>query len=398
MQLWRSIDLLCGKKNNNFKTAKFSTNAGALNIIDHTKLTIEHTKEPKTMSPLKNLLFGKEFSDHMLTVDWTAKEGWATPKIVPYGKISLDPSCSVFHYSMECFEGMKAYKDAQKQIRLFRPDKNMERITHSAKRIALPTFEPKGFLECLSAFLKLERKWIPEEYGYSLYLRPTLIGTQNSLGVGPSGKAMLFMIASPVGPYYPEGWKPVKLLADDRYVRAWPGGTGGSKVGGNYAPCILPQVEANQKGYTQVLWLFGPSKDVTEVGTMNFFLYWINKQGEKELITPPLDGTILPGVTRDSILSLAKQWKEFKVTEQRFTIDDIVDALKTGRVIEAFGAGTAAVVSPIKLLSYHNSDYPIPLDKDDHNSGIGKLTKRFADTILGIQYGKIPSDWSVLVK
>jgi branched-chain amino acid aminotransferase len=249
-------------------------------------------------------------------------------------------------------------------------------------------------MECLKSLLKLESKWIPEENGFSLYIRPTLIGTQNSLGVGPSNKALLFVIMSPVGPYYPEGWKPIKLLADDRYVRAWPGGTGNSKLGGNYAPCILPQIEANKKGYTQVLWLFGPERDVTEVGTMNFFLYWTNKQGEKELVTPPLDGTILPGVTRDSILQLARKWNEFKVSERKITIFDILDGVKENRVIEAFGSGTAAVVSPIKLISYHAVDYSIPIDTE---LGIGKLTKRFADTILGIQYGKIPSEWSVKI-
>jgi len=235
-----------------------------------------------------------------------------------------------------------------------------------------------------------------QKKGFSLYIRPTLIGTQPTLGVSASNFAKFFIITSPVGPYYPEGWKPVKLYTDNSYVRAWPGGTGASKVGGNYAMGIKPQLDAAQQGYSSILWLFGEKQYVTEVGTMNMFVYWINDEGKKELVTAPLDGTILAGVTRDSILSLAKQWNEFEVNEKYYTIHDLIKALKENRVIEAFGCGTAAVVSPIKAVHFEGRDYEIPVNKDP-NVKIGDLTKRFYETIISIQYGEIPHEWSVVV-
>eukprot|EP01116_Phalansterium_solitarium_P017999 TRINITY_DN459_c0_g1_i1.p1 TRINITY_DN459_c0_g1~~TRINITY_DN459_c0_g1_i1.p1 ORF type:complete len:431 (+),score=103.42 TRINITY_DN459_c0_g1_i1:68-1294(+) len=365
--------------------------------LDHKKLQVEKTTSPKKKSAYKDLVFGREFSDHMLEIDWTKTGGWGAPSIHPYRHLSLDPSCSVFHYSMELFEGMKAYKDAKGAVRLFRPDMNYARLNRSATRLALPTVDGAALGECVNELLRVDRDWIPSARGYSLYLRPTLIGTQDSLGVGRSDKAKLFVIASPVGPYYPQGWKPVKLLADDHFVRAWPGGTGNAKVGGNYAPGIFPQAEAAKQGFSQVLWLFGPEYNLTEVGTMNLFVYWITEKGEKELVTPPLDGTILPGVTRDSILQLARKWNEFKVVERPVTMGDLQKAIKEGRVIEAFGAGTAAVVSPIELIHFKGKDLAIPLDRDDPSAPIGKLAKRLHDTITGIQYGEIPSEWSVVV-
>ncbi len=232
-----------------------------------------------------------------------------------------------------------------------------------------------------------------------------------------SASAKLFVILSPVGPYYPSGWKPVKLLAEDHFVRAWPGnsffailkqsgGTGAYKLGSNYAVGLLPQKSAAEKGYNQVLWLSKYHDDhanpnehyVTEVGTMNLFVYWINNKGEKELITAGLeDGTILPGVTRDSIIQLAKQWKEFKVTEGRLSMNEIEKAVSEGRILEAFGAGTAAVVSPIQTINFRGKDLSIPLNKNDPSAGIGPLAKRFAETIMSIQYGEIEHPWSVVL-
>jgi len=369
----------------------------ASNVLDLKNTSVETTKSPKKMKPLKELVFGRDFADHMFEADWSREGGWQTPKISPYHPLVLDPSCTVFHYSAELFEGMKAYKDAKGSLRLFRPDKNADRFSSSAARLAMPTLESNSFVESIKQLVKLDANWVPGEKGYSLYIRPTLIGTQPSLGVGPSHKCKYFIICSPVGPYYPEGWKPVKLLASEKFVRAWPGGTGNSKIGGNYAPGIMPQVQAAEKGYTQILWLFGPDNHLTEVGTMNMFVFWMNEQGEKELITPALDGTILPGVTRDSILTLARQWNEFKVNERKVTMAEFLKALDAGRVMEAFGAGTAAVVSPIKVINFKGKDYAIPLDKSDPNASIGKLAARLADTILKIQYGEIegPKGWSV---
>jgi len=366
--------------------------------IDHKLLKIEKTTRPKKKSPHHTLIFGHEFTDHMFEVDWKKNHGWTEPRIVPFHDLLLSPSCSVFHYSSELFEGLKAYKDLKGQLRLFRPDKNFERLNNTAERIALPVVDSRECIECLKSLILLDREWIPAEKGFSLYIRPTMIGTQNTLGVAPSDSAKFFIILSPVGPYYPEGWKPVKLLADDRYVRAWPGGTGASKIGGNYAPTLMPQMEAAKRGFSQILWLFGEKHYVTEVGTMNVFVYWINESGEKELITAPLDGTILPGVTRDSLLQLTRAWNEFKVSERPFTMGEMTKAINEGRLLEAFGSGTAAVISPIKSIHYKGKDYSIPLNKDDPSAGIGPLAKRLADEILRIQYGDIEHPWSVIVK
>jgi len=331
----------------------------------------------------------------MFEVDWDKTSGWQTPKIVPYQPLRLDPSSNIFQYSSQCFEGLKAYKDEKGKIRLFRPEKNFDRLMKSAERVALPTFKYADFMSSLKELLQLDREWVPSGRGYSLYIRPTIIGTQNSLGVAPSGTAKFFIIQSPVGPYYPEGWKAVKLLADDRYVRAWPGGTGSYKLGVNYAPGILPQIEAAKKGYSQILWLFNDC--VTEAGTMNMFVFWKNEKGERELVTPPIDEIILPGVTRDSVVQLTKSWGEFKVSERKITMSEIVKAIDEGRMIEAFGAGTAAVVSPIKAISYKGKELSIPLNKEDSSASIGPLAKRIADSILDIQYGTVPSDWSLII-
>jgi len=240
--------------------------------------------------------------------------------------------------------------------------------------------------------VKVDKEWIPKGKGYSLYLRPTLISTQNTLGVGAASTALLFVIGSPVGPYYPQGFKPVRLLADELNVRAWPGGTGSFKLGSNYAGGIQPTAEATAQGFSQILWLFGDK--VTEVGTMNMFVLWKTKQGKTELITPPLDGTILPGVTRDSILQLCRQWGEFDVTESTFTINDVAEASKEGRLLEAFGAGTAAIVSPIESITYKGQEIKVPIKTE---LGSGPLAKRLMDSILAIQYGETSSPWSVVV-
>ncbi|KAH6577224.1 hypothetical protein BASA60_004159 [Batrachochytrium salamandrivorans] len=323
-------------------------------------LKVQLTKTPKTMVPHNQLVFGQTFSDHMLTVEWNSTKGWAEPKIQAYGKISLEPSATVFHYAVECFEGMKAYKDKQGKLRLFRPDMNVNRFYKSCKRLTLPTFDHDELLQLIKEFVKIESNWIPSERGYSLYLRPTAIATQESLGVGPSNRSLLFLIASPVGPYYKTGFSAVSLYASKDHVRAWPGGTGDAKVGANYAPGIRPQIEVAKQGYQQILWLFGPNDNVTEVGTMNFFMYWVNEDGVKELRTPPLDGTILPGVTRDSILTLSREWGDFKVTEGEISMKTVLKALEEGRVLEMFGAGTAAIVSPIKRIRYQEKDLKYP--------------------------------------
>ncbi|KAI0155267.1 branched-chain amino acid aminotransferase [Xylariaceae sp. FL1272] len=365
--------------------------------IDIRKLEISKTSNPKTPSDPKTLVFGREFTDHMLSIEWNQTTGWLTPKIQPYQDLSLDPASCVLHYAFECFEGMKAYKDKTGQIRLFRPDKNMERLNKSAARIVLPTFNSTDMINLISQFAKLESRFIPDERGYSLYLRPTLIGTQKTLGVGPPGSALFFLIASPVGPYYPTGFKAISLEATDYAVRAWPGGVGDKKLGANYAPCILPQLEAASRGHQQNLWLFGEEEYVTEVGTMNLFVAVKNKEtGQKELITAPLDGTILEGVTRDSILSLAREKlapEGWLISERKITMPQLAEASEEGRLIEVFGAGTAAIVSPVRKISWKGKEVDCGLKQEEES---GEIALRMKGWIEARQYGDEEHEWSVV--
>lgn len=330
----------------------------------------------------------------MLSIEWTASQGWLAPRITPYQNLTLDPATCVFHYAFECFEGMKAYKNSEGQIRLFRPDKNMARFNRSSARIALPTFTGKAFLDLVSKFVVMEERFIPAARGYSLYLRPTMIGTQRTLGIGPPGSALLYMIASPVGPYYPTGFRAVSLEATDYAVRAWPGGVGDMKIGANYAPCMVPQLQAAKRGFHQNLWLFGEEQYVTEVGTMNFFAAIQDKEtGKKKLMTAPLDGTILEGVTRDSVLDLARQRLQpegWEVEERKFTMGELATAADEGRLIEAFGAGTAAVVSPVRKISWNGRLVECGLREDQE---AGDVAKRMKAWIEGIQYGDEDHPW-----
>jgi len=369
--------------------------ASAKPDIDASLLRIKRTRAPKDHGPDEKLVFGKSFSDHMLEIEWDASTGWDLPRIVPFHDLQIHPAASALHYAIQCFDGLKAYRSADNRPLLFRPLENMKRLNRSAERLGLPTFNPEELLKCLKALVCVEREWIPKKKGFSLYIRPTMIATPPLLGVAPPTSALLYVILSPVGPYYASGFKAVKLLAEEHYTRAWPGGTGNAKVGGNYALSIKPAAEAAAKGYTQVLWLIGEPGYVTEVGTMNMFVFWKNKQGERELITCPLDGTILPGVTRDSVLQLARQWGEFKVSERPYTIHEVLEANAEGRLLEAFGVGTAAVVSPVRVINFRGKEHTLPLDPADSTAQAGPLARRVWDTILGIQYGEVKHEWSV---
>ncbi|KAI9757348.1 MAG: branched-chain-amino-acid transaminase bat2 [Lichina confinis] len=330
----------------------------------------------------------------MLSIEWTAAQGWLPARITPYQNLSLDPATCVFHYAFECFEGMKAYKDRNGLIRLFRPDRNMQRLNGSSKRIALPGFDGKAMIELISRLVALDERFIPTARGYSLYVRPTMIGTQRTLGVGPPGSALLFVIASPVGPYFPTGFKAVSLEATDYAVRAWPGGVGNMKLGANYAPCIVPQLEAARNGFHQNLWLFGDDEAVTEVGTMNFFAAIVDKKtGQNELVTAPLDGTILEGVTRDSILALARERlvpEGWKVSERKMTMHELAEAADEGRLLESFGSGTAAIVSPVRRIGWKGRDVFCGLPDDKEAGG---LAIRLKDWIERIQYGEDEHEW-----
>ncbi|KAL7622527.1 branched-chain-amino-acid transaminase bat2 [Parahypoxylon ruwenzoriense] len=363
--------------------------------LDPSRLTITKTTSPKTPKDSAQLVFGREFTDHMLTAEWTQAGGWGAPSIQPYQNLSLDPATCVFHYAFECFEGMKAYRDSAGRIRLFRPDKNMERFNKSAARIALPTFDPDALIDLISKLVRLDERFIPDQRGYSLYLRPTLIGTQRTLGISQPGSALLFVIASPVGPYYPTGFKAVSLEATDYAVRAWPGGVGDKKLGANYAPCIVPQLEAATRGFQQNLWLFGAEEYVTEVGTMNLFVALRDREtGRKELVTAPLDGTILEGVTRDSILSLAREKlvpEGWLVSERKITMPQLYEASLEGRLLEVFGSGTAAIVSPVRKISWRGQLVDCGLSDAEES---GEIALRMKNWIEARQYGDEEHQWS----
>ncbi|RMZ87871.1 hypothetical protein DV736_g4903, partial [Chaetothyriales sp. CBS 134916] len=366
--------------------------------IDPGKLTVTETITPKLLVPNRDLVFGRTFTDHMLSIEWTAASGWLAPRITPYQNLSLDPATCVFHYAFELFEGMKAYKCRDGSLRLFRPDKNMRRMNISAARIALPTFNGDKLIELIGKFCHLDERFIPSEKGYSLYLRPTLIGTQRTLGVGPPGSALLFVIASPVGPYYPTGFKAINLEATDYAVRAWPGGVGDKKLGANYAPCIVPQLKAAKKGFHQNLWLFGPQENITEVGTMNLFVVIKNKStGQLELLTAPLDGTILEGVTRDSVLQLARERlvpKGWKVEERYVSMSELYEAEQDGRLVEVFGAGTAAIVAPVRKISWKDRLIDCGLKESEE---AGETASQMKEWIEAIQYGEDDHKWSVKI-
>ncbi|KAF5313266.1 hypothetical protein D9619_003315 [Psilocybe cf. subviscida] len=387
-----------------FQSSLSGAQSTRLADIDASKLQVRPREQPKELPASSTLKFGHTFTDHMLTVPWTVENGWGTPEIVPYGPLLLEPSSTVLHYAQTIFEGMKAYIDSEGQVRLFRPNMNMKRMNTSAKRIALPTFDGEALLNLIKELVRVDKRWIPKEPGHSLYIRPTLIGTQKAIGVSPPNEALLFVILSPVGPYYPDGFKPVSLYGTTEYVRAAPGGTGAYKLGVNYAPGILPQTHAAEKGYAQNLWLQGPEHYLTEVGTMNMFVTFRKPNGEYELVTPPLDGMILPGITRDSVLALAREHisgknalpnlpKNLTVSERPVTMKEVKDASLAGNLVEMFGAGTAAVISPVNKIGYLGEDVHIPTGED----GMGPISRPIWTELVGRQTGAIPSDWSIVV-
>ncbi|TYQ15443.1 UNVERIFIED_CONTAM: branched-chain amino acid aminotransferase [Acetivibrio alkalicellulosi] len=351
-------------------------------------IRIEKTKNPKTKPDSNNLKFGELFTDHMFIMDYTEGMGWHDPRIVPYGPLELEPSTMVFHYGQAIFEGLKAYKTKDKKILLFRPEKNMERINISNDRLCIPPIDVDFAVEAAKTLVNLEKDWIPEAEGTSLYVRPFIISTDPYLGVRPSITYKFMIILSPVGAYYKEGINPVKIYVETNYVRAVKGGIGYSKTPGNYASSLKAQVEAIEKGYTQVLWLDGVEKKyIEEVGTMNVFF---NINGE--IITPSLEsGSILAGITRASTIELLKSWG-IKVTERKISIDEIYQAHLDGTLIEAFGTGTAAVISPVGELSWNEKTIII------NNGEIGELSSKIYSTITGIQYGNICDNFGWIVE
>jgi len=353
------------------------------------EIKIQKTKNPKQIpGPDDPLKFGTIFTDHMYIMEYEEGKGWFEPTIMPYGKISLDPSAMVFHYGQEMFEGLKAYKTADGRILLFRPDKNIERANKSNKRLMMPEIPEEDFLEGIKQLVKLDQAWIPEKPGTSLYIRPFMIATDPFLGVRPSNTYKFIIILSPVGLYYPEGLDPVKIWIEDEYVRSVRGGIGEAKTGGNYAASLAAQVKAHEEGYSQVLWLDGVErKYIEEVGAMNIF-FKINGT----VITPKLNGSILSGVTRDTCIRLCREWG-LPVEERKISVDELEEAAKTGALEEVWGTGTAAIVSPVGHLRYEDETFQIS------DGGIGTLSQRLYDTVTGIQLGEVEDTygWTVEV-
>lgn len=325
------------------------------------------------------LVFGKRFTDRMFLMEYDAGQGWHSARIAPYAPFVLDPAALVLHYAQEIFEGLKAFRRQDGAIALFRPMDNIERFNRSAWRMCMPEVPTDFLLQSMKELVRLEADWVPRSEGTSLYIRPTMIATEPVLGVKPSSKYLCYIILSPVGPYYAGGFKPVKIWISDQYVRSAPGGTGEAKTGGNYAASLRAAMEAAEKGFDQVLWLDAVHrKHVEEVGSMNICFLLDGK-----VITSPLSGSILDGITRRSILTLVREMG-LEVEERALTIDEIIDGAASGRLQEAFGTGTAAVVSPVGQFTYRDRTVQVG------NGEAGKLTLKLYDTLTGIQYGRIP--------
>lgn len=351
-------------------------------------IRFEKRKELKEKPDFNNLGFGKYYTDYMFMMDWFSDKGFTDPRIIPYGPIEFDPASLVLHYAQETFEGMKAYKTKDGRTLLFRPDMNAKRFQSSNERLCMPVVPVEDFIQAVNDLVKVQEDWIPTGDNTSLYIRPYMFAYQAKLGVHAADHYKFMVILSPVGSYYKEGLKPVKIYVEDKLVRAVKGGTGFTKCGGNYASSILAQMKAEEMGYSQVLWLDGVEhKYVEEVGTMNVMFVIDGK-----IVTAPLNGSILPGVTRDSMIKLLKS-KGYTVEERPLSIDELMEAAKSGKLQEAFGTGTAAVISPIGTLAYKDEVF-------FENNNIGPISQMLYDTLTGIQTGKLADEfgWTYEVK
>ena len=371
------------------KSDKIANKPNKKEVFDMQEIKIERTTAPKAKPTDESKLgFGKIFTDHMYVMEYNPQQGWHDPKIMPYQEISLEPSAMVFHYGQEMFEGMKAYKCEDGRILLFRPNKNIERANNSNRRLCIPEIPEDDFLNGIKTLVSIDADWIPTRPGTSLYIRPFVIATDPFLGVRPSDTYKFIIILSPVGAYYASGLDPVKIWIEDDYVRAVRGGIGEAKTGGNYVASLAAQMKAHDEGYSQVLWLDGVErKYIEEVGAMNIF-FKINGT----VVTPMLNGSILPGVTRASCIDLCKKWG-LPVEERRISVDELVEAARTGALEECWGSGTAAVISPVGHLRFEDEVMQIA------DGGIGEVSQKLYDTVTGIQTGKVEDTlgWTVEV-
>lgn len=354
------------------------------------KIQFQANTAPKAKPTDESKLgFGQVFTDHMFIMNYDEGEGWHDPRVVPYAPLELDPACAVLHYGQEIFEGLKAYNTDDGRALLFRPDQNFKRMNRSCDRLCIPALPEDVALEGLVELIRVERDWIPKSAGTSLYIRPFIIAVDPRLGVHPGHHYLFIIILSPVGSYYAGGLAPVKIYIENTYVRAVKGGMGAAKTGGNYAASLRAQSDAEKIGFSQVLWLDGVERRyIEEVGAMNVFFHI----GD-EIVTPSLEGSILAGITRASCIELLKSWG-YTVAERRLSVDELVAAHGSGALREAFGTGTAAVISPIGLLRYGDSEMTLA------GGQIGPIAQKLYDTITGIQSGSIEDilGWTLEVK
>lgn len=351
-------------------------------------ISLEKTAIRKPRPTVEALGFGKHFTDHMFRMDWNREQGWHQARICPYQSFQLDPAATVLHYGQAVFEGLKAYRGENGQIFLFRPLDNLERMNRGAVRMSMPRFSVDLVLQGLKALVYLDRDWIPDANGASLYLRPTMIGIDPYLGLKPADTYIFYLIMSPVGSYYGGGFSPTKIYVCRDYARAVKGGVGEVKTAGNYAASLLAYEMANKAGYTQVLWLDACERRyIEEVGTSNIFFML----GDT-VVTPPLGGSILGGITRDSVIKLTRSW-DIEVVERPVTIDEVLAAAQDGTLKEAFATGTAAVISPVGELFCDDTGYPI------NQGGAGPLAERLFKELQAIQYGRSedPFNWTMRV-
>ena len=351
-------------------------------------IRITRTTSKKEKPKDKDLAFGNVFTDHMFVADFEEEKGWYDPRVEPYAPFPLDPATAVLHYGQSLFEGLKAFRGRDGRIRLFRPDKHVARLNRTAERMCIPPLDPDLVLKSWTTLIDVDRDWVPSSVGTSAYIRPTIIASEPFLGVRPAKQYLYYVIVSPVGPYYPEGLAPTRIKVIDNYVRAVAGGLGEAKTSANYAASLYAAEEAKHEGFTQVLWLDGVQhKYIEEVGTSNIMLKIAD-----EVITPPLAGTILAGVTRDTALALLKSWG-VRVAERRITIDEVVAAADNGALQEVWATGTAAVISPVGELAYKGRRIVVNQGK------IGATAQRLYDTIVAIQYGQAPDPhgWTLVV-
>ena len=349
-------------------------------------IKITRTQTPKEKPDQSKLGFGKIFTDHMFIMNYTEGKGWHDPRIEPYHNLELSPASMVFHYGQEMFEGLKAYRGADGKARLFRPDMNGKRTNDTNKRLCIPELPVEDFVEAVKAVVKVDEDWIPTAPATSLYIRPFIIATDDFLGVAPSKTYMFIIILSPSGAYYESGLAPVGIWIEDDYVRAVKGGIGFAKTGGNYAASLAAQVKAHDGGYSQVLWLDGVErKYIEEVGAMNIFF-----KIDGKVVTPALSGSILPGITRNSVITLCKEWG-LEVEERKISVDELIEAQKTGKLEECFGSGTAAVISPVGTLRYKDDVMTIG------NGETGELSQKLYDTVTGIQNGTVEDKFGWVV-